>query len=84
MLMTCLYQDLGSASDWSCCMGNLLQPIRSTTQILVVTHHMYGISAFISQTSFHEEASGGVAKYRLFSLATHFSYWNLFLFSWKN
>ena len=25
-----------------------------------------------SQTSFREEASGGVAKYRLFSLATHF------------
>ena len=47
MLMTCLYQDLGSASDWSCCMENLLQPIRSTTQILVVMHHMYGISDVI-------------------------------------
>ena len=83
MLMTCLYQDLGSASDWSCCMGNLLQPIRSPTQILVVTHHMYGISALISQTSFHEEASGGVEKYRLFSLATHFLTGTFFRFHGK-
>ena len=26
ILMMHHYQDLGSASDWSCCMGNLLQP----------------------------------------------------------
>ena len=38
---------------------HLLQPIRSTTQIV---HHQYGISAFISQMSFHGETSGGVAK----------------------
>ena len=25
MLMTCQYPDLGSASDWSCCVGSLLQ-----------------------------------------------------------
>ena len=43
------------------------RPIRSTTQIWVVTSHQYGISALVSQTSFGEEASGGVAKYRLFS-----------------
>ena len=29
-LMTCHYPDLGSASDWLCCKGNLLQPIRRT------------------------------------------------------
>lgn len=29
--MTSHYPDLGSASDWSCCEGNLFQPIRSTT-----------------------------------------------------
>ena len=29
-----------------------LQPIRSTTQIWVVTHHQYGISATVSQASF--------------------------------
>ena len=38
------YPDLGSASDWSCRVGNLFQPIISTTQILVVTPHQYGIS----------------------------------------
>ena len=30
------YPDLGSASDWSYCEGNLLQLIRSTTQIFTV------------------------------------------------
>ena len=71
MLMTCLYQDLGSLIGRAT-REIFLQPIRSTTQILVVTRHMYGISALISQTSFREEASGGVARYRLFSLATYF------------
>jgi len=47
--------DLGSASDWSCGVGNLLQPIRSVTQIWIVTRHQYGISALISQTSFRWE-----------------------------
>ena len=32
--------------------GNLLHPIRSTTQIRVVIRHQYGISALVSQTSF--------------------------------
>ena len=69
MLMTRHYPDLSSASDWSCCMGNLIQPIRSTTQMWVVTRHRYGISALVSQTSFGRETSGSVAKYRLFSQA---------------
>ena len=30
--MTCHYTDLGSASDWSCRVRDLFQPIRSTTQ----------------------------------------------------
>ena len=30
------YPDLGTTSDWSCCLWNLLQPIRSATQIWVV------------------------------------------------
>ena len=42
------------------------QPIRSTTQIWVVTRHQYGISALVSQTSFGGETSGDVAKGRLF------------------
>ena len=67
--MTRHYPDLGSASDWSCRVGNLIQPIRSTTQIWVVTRHQYGISALVSQKSFGLETSGGVAKCRLFSQA---------------
>ena len=35
--MTHHYLDLGSASDWSCRVGNVLQPIKSTTQFWVVT-----------------------------------------------
>ena len=50
--MTCHHPELGSASNWSYHVGNLLQPIRSTTQICVVTRHQYGISALVSQTSF--------------------------------
>ena len=68
--MTRHYPDLASASDWSCRVGNLIQPIRSTTQIWVVTPHKYGISALVSQTSFGGETSGSVAKCRLFSQAT--------------
>ena len=44
--------DLRSASDWSCRVGNLLQPIRGTTQIWVVTRHQYRISTVVSQMSF--------------------------------
>ena len=40
------YPYLSSASYWSCLVGNLIQPIRSTTQIWVVTRHLYGISHF--------------------------------------
>ena len=50
----------------SCSVGNLIQPIRSATQIWVVTRHHYGISALVSETSFDGKISGSVAKYRLF------------------
>ena len=46
---------------------NSLQQIRSTTQILVVTRHPYGISALVPRKSFRRETSGGVVKCRLFS-----------------
>ena len=72
ILMTRHYPDLGSASDWSCRVGNLIQPIRSTTQIWVVTRHQYGISALVSQTSFGGETRGSVAKCWLFSQAKAF------------
>ena len=58
------YPDLSSASDWLCRVGNLFQPIRSTTQIWLVTRHQYGISALVSQTSFGGETSGSVAEYK--------------------
>ena len=68
--MTRQHPDLGSGSDWPCHVRNLIQPIRSTTQIWVVTRHRYGISALVSQTSFGGETSASVAKCRLFSQAT--------------
>ena len=39
ILMTHHYPDMGTASDWSCSSWNVLQPIRSTSQIWVVTRH---------------------------------------------
>ena len=70
ILMTRHYPDLGSASDWLNRISQAARPIRSTTQIWVVTRHQYGISALVSQTSFGGETSGGVAKCRLFSQVT--------------
>ena len=64
------YPDLGSASDWFNKISHVARPIRSTTQIWVVTRHQYGISALVSQTSFDRETCGSVAKCRLFSQAT--------------
>ena len=45
------------------------QPIRSTTQIWVVTRHQYGISARISSRASFRGETSGVAKCRLFSQA---------------
>ena len=42
--MTRHYADLGSAFDWLKQISLPERPIRSTTQILVVTRHQYGIS----------------------------------------
>ena len=67
--MTRHYPDLGSASDWFNQISRAARPIRSTTQIWVVTCHQYGISALVSQTSFGVETSVSVAKCRLFSQA---------------
>jgi len=40
--------------------ASLPRSIRSSTQLCVVTHHQYGISAFVSQTSFRGETNSGV------------------------
>ena len=54
-------------------MGNLIQLIRSTTQLWVVTRHQYGISTLVSQTSFGGDlTSGSVAKCQLLSQAKKF------------
>ena len=80
--MTRHHPDLGSsASDWSRHVGNSIQLIRSTAQIWVVTHHQYGISALVSQTSFGRKTNGSVAKCRLFSQATLRRMW---IFSVQN
>ena len=64
--MTHPYQDLGSASDWLKQVSLAGRPIRSTTQIWLVTHHQYRISALVPQTLLRGKTSGVVAKYWLF------------------
>ena len=68
-----LFSSFSIPPHWSWHVGNLLQPIRSTSQIWVVTRHQFGISRLVSQTLFRGETSGGVEKSRLFSLATRSS-----------
>ena len=58
ILMTRHYPDLGRVSDRSWRLGNLLQPIRSTTQTWLVTHHQYGFSALVSQIHFARKPVG--------------------------
>ena len=73
ILMTSHYPDLGSTSDRCYRQGNLLQPIRSTAQIWVVTRHQYGISALVPQMSFRGKITVGAAKWQLFPQATKMS-----------
>ena len=61
---------MGSVSDWSFRVGNLLQPIRGTTQIWVVTRHQCGISALVSQTSQGNEWRRRLINVGCFSHAT--------------
>ena len=69
ILMTRHYPVLDSASGWLNQISHAVRLIRSTTQTSEVTHHQYGISALVSQTSFGRESSGSVAKCLLFSQA---------------
>ena len=62
-------QKFHTASDWLDQISHAARPIRSTTQIWVMTRHQCGISALVSQTSFGGETSGSVAKSGLFSQA---------------
>ena len=63
--MTCHYPDQGGVFDWLMQISYVARPIRSATQLWVLTHHQYGISALVSQTSFRGETIGDVAKCRL-------------------
>ena len=68
--MTRHYSDLGSASDWLKQISHATpRPVRSTTQIWVVTCHQHEISGLVSQSSIRGENSGCAAKWRLFSQA---------------
>ena len=62
----CHYPDLDSTSDWLKQISLVAQPIKSTTQIWVVTHYQHGISAFILQKSFCVQAIDGIVKCALF------------------
>ena len=84
ILMTRHYPDLDSASDWLKQISHEARPIRSTTQIWVVTRHQYGISALVSQTSFGGENVVGVAKCRLFSEPKKLLHMQLKLLSFHN
>ena len=64
------HTDDASLPNWLKQISHAARPIRSTTQIWVVTRHQYGISALVSQMSFVGETSGSVPKCRLFSQAT--------------
>ena len=68
-----LFSSFSIPLHWSWLVGNLLQPISSTSQIWVVTRHQFGISRLVSQTLFRGATSGGVEKSRLYSPATRSS-----------
>ena len=63
------FPDLVSASAWLKQIFHAARPIRSITQIWVMTRHRYGFFALHSYTSFRRKTSCGVAKCRLFSQA---------------
>ena len=52
ILMTRHYPDLGSASDWLKQISHAVRPIRSTTQLLVLTRYQYGISTIFLKRQF--------------------------------
>ena len=53
-----------------------LQPLRSTNHNCVLTRHQYGIFALVSQTSFHRQTSGVVAKCQLFVFSGYYPFRN--------
>ena len=78
-----LHPDLGSTSEWLVNEGNLLQSIRSTTPIWIVTCHQYGISWLILRRSFCGESNGCDAKCQLFSQTSFFENYRNVNDTWK-
>ena len=78
-----LHPDLGSTSEWLVNKGNLLQSIRSTTPIWVVTCHQYGISWLVLRRSFCGESNGCDAKCQLFSQTSFFENYRNVNDTWK-
>ena len=70
LLITRHYPDLGSASDYSCPVGNLIQPIRNTVPDLGSDALSVWNFCAVSQKPFGGGTSGSVAKCRLFSQAS--------------
>ena len=64
--MTCIYPELGSASDW------ILIDITNQKHYPDLDSDAYEVSALISQTSFCGDTSGGVAKCVLFTQTNKF------------
>ena len=66
--MTRHYPDLVITSDWLKQIFHAARPIRSTTQIWVVTGHQYGISAVVSRRHFAGKQEVASRNFRLFAL----------------
>ena len=68
ILITCHCPVLDSASDWLKQISLAAEPIRSTTQIWVLTRHQYRMSALVPQTIISRgNLLNDVAKCQLFS-----------------
>ena len=63
MMMKVMMMKLKHTSDWLKQVFLATRPIRSASQIWVVTGHQHGISSVVAQTSFRGETRGGVAVF---------------------
>ena len=89
ILIMCRYPDLDSASDWSCCEGNLLNSTKHKHYLVMVSDMSSiwsRITEVIPHTSFCRETSDGFAKCHLFSQASDFARWckHFFIINNKN
>ena len=71
--MTRHYPDLGNASDWSWRAGNLLQPMKSTNQIWVVTRSFLRRRLAGNQW-WRRQMLAVLSEYRLAAMKTNVAY----------